>query len=344
MVASNRAPGGLNTRAVVGRGCAEIAIDVWRFAAYSALMSAVKLSVVCSLLLLACAAPPASAPAPGPGSAPAPAPTKAGAPADPAAVEAAVGELSAKLEAEEAGTFAGLWVEYEPKFHAVVGFTRDGEATLEKHTAGTVLAEPGTIELRTFERTYAGLIATQAAVGEQLAKIGLPVDSMVDVKQNRVELMVTDKPAFDAGLAAAKISLPPEVFVNVTYQPVGDKPPFKVDPDPNVVVPQLRARSNAMMQALMRGTLTLRDGCLRVVGEEPGHLIIWQTDYFVSRNGEELEVLDREGKVVARVGDVVNLGGGNVPLSDQLKGQLKAPVPEKCVGPYWLMGDISRAN
>lgn len=303
-------------------------------------------------------APPAPAPAPPASEAPpttaAPAPDELDLPRIPGvsreelirrqALEPAIGELGAKLEREESATFGGLWIESTSEFRVVVAFTRDGEATLRRHVAGTPLAKE--TELRAVEHSLAALSKTQQEVGEKLRGLGVPVDSSVDVKQNRVTLMVTDREAFDAALAKAKYTLPKEVVVETIYEPVGDDPPFPVGRDPAVAFPQLRMRSGAMMQALLSGTLTLADNCLRVTSDadKTGHLVIWQADYYLHRKGDALEILDREGKPVARVGERIDLGGGSVPLSPELSGQLKQPVPERCKGPYWVMGELVAAQ
>ncbi|MFY0532334.1 hypothetical protein [Nannocystis pusilla] len=96
------------------------------------------------------------------------------------------------------------------------------------------------------------------------------------------------------------------------------------------------------MEALLSGTLIEQSGCLRVSpdGKQPGHLLIWQPGYGVRRTGDRLEIVDSTGKVVARVGEPLRTGGGQVQLTDALRKQLKAPLDAACVGPYWLMGQL----
>jgi hypothetical protein len=57
-------------------------------------------------------------------------------------LQEAIGPLGAQLEANEADTFAGLWLQQEPEFRVVVAFTQDGEATMQPYVAGTPLASP----------------------------------------------------------------------------------------------------------------------------------------------------------------------------------------------------------
>lgn len=107
-------------------------------------------------------------------------------------------------------------------------------------------------------------------------------------------------------------------------------------------LPELREPSNAFMEALLSGTLIDQSGCLRVSpdGKQPGHLLIWQPGYGARRTGDRLEIVDSTGKVVARVGEPLRTGGGQVQLTDALRKQLKAPLDAACVGPYWLMGQL----
>jgi asparagine N-glycosylation enzyme membrane subunit Stt3 len=71
--------------------------------------------------------------------------------------------------------------------------------------------------------------------------------------------------------------------------------------------------------------------------EEAGRLIIWQPDYFLNNNQGTVEVLDREGKVVARVGEPISLTAAGVTDWER---QLREPLPEQCPGPYWVMDGI----
>lgn len=86
----------------------------------------------------------------------------------------------------------------------------------------------------------------------------------------------------------------------------------------------------------MTGELILEDCYLRVDDE----LIIWQPDYFVNNNEGTIEILDRNGDVVARVGEEVCMGGGEIKSIEHINKLLKEPLPQDCEGPYWLMGEI----
>jgi len=94
------------------------------------------------------------------------------------------------------------------------------------------------------------------------------------------------------------------------------------------------------MEALLQGKLAVTEGCLRVTGTGRSHLVIWQPDFFVNNNEGVIEILDRNGEVVARVGEEIRIGGGEVPLTEELKQLLREPLPERCRGPFWSMGEL----
>jgi hypothetical protein len=254
-------------------------------------------------------------------------------------VQEAVGPLGAQLEANEAETFAGLWLQQEPEFRVVVAFTEDGEATMQPYLAGSPIAD--VVEIRTAAVTLAELQSTQMAVSSLLVELGIPADSGINVQANQVELYITDEAAFEAALQAADAELPEHVAAIPIYEPLGDDIPFSLTPAPDVHMPQLKMRSGSFMAALLVGELVVMDGCLRVQVENSpeSHLIFWQTDYFLNDNEGQLEILNRESDVVARVGEPIQLGGGEIPAPVD-DDQLQAPLPAACTGPYWLMGEI----
>jgi hypothetical protein len=253
-------------------------------------------------------------------------------------LQEAVGPLGAQLEANEADTFAGLWLQQEPEFRVVVAFTRDGQATMQPYLEGNPIAE--VVEIRTAEATLAELKSAQTAASSLLAELDIPAASGINVQANQVELYITDEALFAAALQGANEQLPEHVVTIVTYEPLGDELPFPVTPEPTVYFPQLKARSASFMGALLVGELVVTDGCLRLQSEDDqSHLVIWQTDYFLNNNQGTLEILDREGQVVARVGEPIQLGGGEIPSAVD-DDQLQAPMPASCTGPYWLMGEV----
>lgn len=250
-----------------------------------------------------------------------------------------IGRLNACLTSQEKATFAGLWIEHEPSYQVFAAFTRDGEDTLAPYITGTALED--IVNVRNAAVTYEELRAIQAETDQLLKPLKTPFSSGINIQENLVELYITDLEAFDAGVQDHDIALPEHVSVVSIYEPLGDDPPFEVNPVDGIAFPQLKTRSASFMEALLIGTLEVENGCLQVrqeVNDQP-ITVVWQTDYFLHDNDGSIEILDREGKAVARVGEMIYLGGGEVGgLEDD---HLQTPMPEHCSSsPLWLMGEF----
>jgi hypothetical protein len=169
-------------------------------------------------------------------------------------------------------------------------------------------------------------------------ELGFPFTWMLDVQKNRVKLLATDRARFEAALKDAGLELPPCVEMIVTYEP-SDRAPSGITPVPDVMFPQLRARSTVHLDMPpLRGELVVEDGCLRVRQTDgSSRLIIWQPDYFLNSDHGTIEIVDSEGQVVWRVGEQVVLGLADVA---DWEDQLRDPLPERCPGPYWIMDEI----
>jgi hypothetical protein len=187
--------------------------------------------------------------------------------------------------------------------------------------------------------TYEELKAAQQEAGQLLDELGLSVSSGINHEENQVEVYVTDSELFYKTLEEADVQLPDHVVVVVVYEPL-EEIPFEINPDPSVHFPQLKMRSGSVMEAELFGELTLEDGYLRV----DGTLIIWQPDYFVHNNEGTIEILDRNGEVVARVGEEVYMGGGEISSMGFINSLIKEPLPQDCEGPFWLQGEGTRLS
>jgi hypothetical protein len=112
--------------------------------------------------------------------------------------------------------------------------------------------------------------------------------------------------------------------------------------DAEVLFPQQRPGGESMM-AEISGELVLDDdGCLRVKAtpKDPGRTPVWPAGYGLDTSGGEVRVLDEEGRIAAKVGERVYMGGGEIP-----KGQIKLAdermakeLFERCPGGYWVVG------
>ena len=253
-----------------------------------------------------------------------------------AVVQDSIGVLNAALEENEAATFAGLWIEHEPSYQVVVAFTENGEETLRPYLETNPI--PTEITVLEFEHSLEELLALQTAVNNQLSLLQYPHSSSINAKENNVEILISDEALLNEKLQTAGETLPENVVVSVVYEPLTK--PLPVTAVPNIAMPQLNMRSTTFMEALIIGNLEVVDGCLRIVGDHDSHLVIWQTDYFLNDNNGTLEIWNRDGEVVATVGESIAMGGGEGAMPQE--HILQEPLPEQCTGPFWYMGQLVR--
>lgn len=250
-----------------------------------------------------------------------------------------IGELGRVLAERERATFAGLWIEHQPKYRVVAAFTRGGEATLRPYLENSPLAD--LLDVQTARVTLAQLEADQAEAGRIARELKMRVNTSTDVPNNQVELWVGERAAFEAALRAANLTLPDTVVI------VGNKIQWN-NGRPDVAAtasaldlhfPQLKPGPRVYMAALLLGQLVAVDGCLRVI-EPNGEsvLIIWQPDVAPDVEAGVVVIRRADGSVAARVGDNVRFGGGAVRPADD---DLIAPLPAACAGPYWVSGDLA---
>ena len=126
-------------------------------------------------------------------------------------LQAPIGELGAKLEQNEQGTYAGLWVQHQPDYRVIARFTQGGEQTIRPYVEGGLLE--GLVQVRPATRTLAGLKADQEEATRTVQALGVPADSGVDVINNRVDLKVTDRGPLEAAMQNVPARLPETVRV-----------------------------------------------------------------------------------------------------------------------------------
>ncbi len=127
------------------------------------------------------------------------------------ALQDLAGQLDAALAEGEEDTFAGLWLEHSPNFKVVVRFTGDGEQTIESYTQSSDLAD--ILELRTAEVSLAELKEVQVETLSSITDAGIAADFGINVKENRIEVYVTDQGQIDVPVSDGKLVLSPRVQV-----------------------------------------------------------------------------------------------------------------------------------
>ena len=124
-----------------------------------------------------------------------------------------IGALNAALQADEADTFGGLWIEHEPDFQIVILFTRNGEQTIRPYLAGKPFAQQ--VEVRQARFTLAELETIYVQAIHELAKLDFDVNASLDVSGNRVEVTISDREWFKAELDRVGAQLPEGVEVTI---------------------------------------------------------------------------------------------------------------------------------
>ena len=122
-----------------------------------------------------------------------------------------IGPLDAEISSGEPDTFAGLWIHHEPKFGVTVLFTENPEATLAPYVkdsdlAGIIKARKARVSLRYLKRAQRQAHAMASATG-------IPVESGINVPENRVQLYVIDVRGFTRALQRAGSRLPDHVTI-----------------------------------------------------------------------------------------------------------------------------------
>ena len=122
-----------------------------------------------------------------------------------------IGQLDSDLSAGEASTFAGLWIQHEPKFSVIVKFTQDGENTILPYVDGGNLED--LVQVGTAQFTMQQLETVQAGAIEAADQTGVLFEAGINVFENRAELYATDAASLNRAIANEGLSLPAGVQV-----------------------------------------------------------------------------------------------------------------------------------
>lgn len=246
--------------------------------------------------------------------------------------EPLISDLQARLTENEAVVFGGLWLQHEPEYRVVVQVTGDERRIFRRYVRGTALES--VVEIRKVATTLAELEQTQAVTMMLLDEAGSAANTGLNVQENCVAVYAADPAALAAKLAAAGATLPDAVCVE-PVGPYAQAPALQVPP--GLAFPRQDPPEGmfAEMAALMIGTLVEENGCLRVVADDgAGHLVIWPYDHTVTVEADgTVAIRDGAGMPVARVGDLVRMGGGETRSiqSETIRAGLG-----DCQGPYWI--------
>jgi len=274
------------------------------------------------VLCAACATSPATRPWIDP-TIPAPAPETAI--AAPLAPLDDVGELQTRLLDDP--NFGGLYIDPPGGARAVVLFTGDDPAAqLARYTT-----DPR-FEARSASYSYARLQAVQNELGAAFQRERIYfMSSSTDVYTNRVEFDVVSQGETRAQALAHGIEIPEEVVLTTLGGIVAD--PQSLPPEVTHF-PQARYPTGAEMLALMRGRLTIENGCIRI-GEGPdSNLVIWPSPALLDRDGGRITIRDQISGSTVAVGDMIEMGGGQSSELDET--YLTGAVPAACRGPFWI--------
>ncbi len=117
-----------------------------------------------------------------------------------------IGELNATLMSQEGEIFGGLWIQHTPEYKIHIYVTGDEERIHREYIKGTPM-EPYTI----IERRPATLRELRASLQEASALVralGVRATVRLSVQENRVEIHVPDKAAFERLLHERDMALP----------------------------------------------------------------------------------------------------------------------------------------
>ena len=117
-----------------------------------------------------------------------------------------IGRLGATLEANEADTLGGFWIQHEPEYRVVAAFTKDGEETIAKYVQDGPLVD--LIEVRTVDATLEELKRAQREAGSIVRGLGFQAASGINVFENRAEIYMHDHSQVEEALEKSGKTLP----------------------------------------------------------------------------------------------------------------------------------------
>jgi len=117
--------------------------------------------------------------------------------------------------------------------------------------------------------------------------------------------------------------------------------PDTSQPIPTDVAPftaRQRVHADEEMEALVRGQLTIVEGCVRIgspVGN-PGRLVVWPVETVADASTGAVRIRNTANDSDVGIGDTIEMSGGEASALDP--NSLAEPIPPQCTGPYWIAG------
>lgn len=119
-----------------------------------------------------------------------------------------IGKMDGRLTDNEKETFGGLWIEHTPTFRVVVLFTSQGNETIASYIPEEL---KGIVEVRSVETSLAELEALQDTTTKRIENLGIPVESAINVYNNRIKYFVVDRAKIDAAIRGKLLDLSPKI-------------------------------------------------------------------------------------------------------------------------------------
>ncbi len=246
-------------------------------------------------------------------------------------LEPQIGQLNATLEAYEAATFAGLWIEQTPAYRVVARFTRDGARTLSRYVERTALA--GLVQVRPANYTLSRLREEIDVLAATLS--GGPFTAMINVRENRIDIEVDSREEIEAYARGRGIELPATAHL-VVRGPTrsldcgdddGDRHGFffpRHCTEPWQPVPA----------AAMEASLVLADGCLWLAPAQTQetYLAIWPPGWHPVYVGAVLEIRGADGVRRGALGESMAVGGGERMDAHDIAQLIGEEPPPSCRG------------
>ena len=96
------------------------------------------------------------------------------------------------------------------------------------------------------------------------------------------------------------------------------------------------------MTALFEGRLVLSERCLYIWSDDvdSSYAAIWPFEFSLTVQGDDIQILNGDKEVVARVGDRIRMSGGEIPqlpLKDFEENFIGTAT--QCTAPYWIINN-----